>query len=78
MEDELIGQMRETGGSVTICDLCGRPATSVRRVIVSGRGFTGDSVEELGACAACERLLEADELPVDTVTDTERRLSTEK
>jgi hypothetical protein len=79
MDGELTGQLRDISGSRHFtCELCGRATTDLRRVIVSGRVDTGDSIEEVDACETCERLLSSETLPVSSVTATEQRLFPEE
>ncbi len=79
MDDELIGQMSEfSGGHAVTCDLCGRLTTSTSRIVLSGRIDTGDLIEEVRACANCRHQLDAGDLPVESLNNTERKLLNEE
>lgn len=71
MDEEYVGQLREVGGrALAACDLCGVPVLKTSLVVMSARRTHGEPVEQVRACSACSRLVEADALPLDAEADS--------
>ena len=67
MEDDVIGTMRELGGSpAAVCELCGRPVSPEHLERVSRDSGGGvEPPEAVGVCPRCRQALDSGELLPD-------------
>ena len=69
MDEELVGQQRDVSGDVLVtCDLCGKPVDMVTTVVLERRS-SGAPDDSIRVCAACNRQIEAGELPLEPADD---------